>query len=242
MRIKNFEPHPYKRCSVYNCQEPRIKNRLGRGLCKHHYDNGFESHNKYAKKRARDKRGKCEALVPGSNRRKLCGKPCAPPYSEKRCEEHHPKNAATALDVQVCEAIAKGADPVTAVEKATGLTKYKASRKLEKMSEKPGFASLVTSALDKAGITRESVAERLHSMLDAEKRGMTKDGEVVVVGPDNPSILKAIDIWAKLTASYAPKQIDKKVEQQNLNVHIGLPAPESPPIDARVITIPKPKD
>lgn len=240
--IKDFSPHPFKRCSVYNCQEMSIKNRLGRGLCKHHYDNGFAGRNADAKKRAKDPRGKCEALVPGTARRKFCGKPCSPPYSERRCEEHHPRHAPTPLDIQVCEAIAKGADPVTAVEKATGLSKPRAALRLEKMSQRPAFKSLVTESLGKAGITVDMVAERLHDMLDAEKRGMTKDGEVVVIGPDNPSILKAIDTWAKLTASYAPKQTEQKIERQNLNVHIGLPAPEPPSVHTKVITIPRPKD
>jgi hypothetical protein len=72
-------------------------------------------------------------------------------------------------------------------------------------------AQLVNLGLDDAGI-----AMKIVELLESRQHGLTKDGDVVDMGPDAHAQVKAMDQLLKVTGAYPDPRLDVSVQAQTI--------------------------
>jgi hypothetical protein len=97
--------------------------------------------------------------------------------------------------------------------KSIGITEHGArwKWKSDKSFREDLKAQLVNLGLDDAGI-----AMKIVELLESRQHGLTKDGDVVDMGPDAHAQVKAMDQLLKVTGAYPDPRLDVSVQAQTI--------------------------
>lgn len=91
---------------------------------------------------------------------------------------------------------------------AAGYPEKSASVAASNVMNRANVRDLVRAHLRDAGLDDETLARKLRSLVEAQAVGMTKDGDVVPLGPDNHAQIKALEMAYKLTDAFPNPKLD----------------------------------
>jgi hypothetical protein len=89
-----------------------------------------------------------------------------------------------------------------------GTVSRKVNGKGESNPRNVTFRQRLIRAIEAAGYGEEGVADKLRQLLDARQHGLTRNGDVVEMGPDAHAQAKAMDMVLKVTGSYPDPRLD----------------------------------
>ena len=147
------------------------------------------------------------------------------------------KTALKARARKVIKALAEG-DSVQAAGIKAGYAATYATPAVKRLLANPVVKDRINEVLDSVGVTDKRIAEKLNSLLDAQKSLVTKD-EIRQV-PDNTTQLNATQLAAKLRGHLIDRSLSVSVEVSHVDLSayvIGDGTPDVPQDDMSIIDI-----
>lgn len=115
-----------------------------------------------------------------------------------------PDRPLSAREHKLLEALATEPTQVAAAQ-ASGYSPQSVSRKVR---TDVSFREMLRTRLEEMGFGPAGTAAKLAELLHARQAGLTKDGQVVDMGPDAHAQNKAMDMVLKVTGSYPDPRLD----------------------------------
>ena len=115
----------------------------------------------------------------------------------------------TGLSVPQLKFVKGLADGLSGTEavRAAGYAPERAGVKANQLLKNDQVRAALRAALEEQGITLEYTAKAMRGGLESIQHGLTKDGDVVTMGPDNHARAKYMDMLLKVAGGYPdPKQ------------------------------------
>jgi len=114
--------------------------------------------------------------------------------------------------VAFAEALAEGLNPHQAGIKAG----YASSGGPAKALQDERVRDALKMAVMKAGLTVEKIGDKLHTLANAQRFELSRDGKPVHLGDDSRSQLQALDIAIKMLGGYPNPKLDVNLGTQNV--------------------------
>lgn len=93
--------------------------------------------------------------------------------------------------------------------------------KVNSITKDPIFRDELKKRLSEVGMDDTGIANKLAELLEAKQFGLTKDGDVVEMGPDAHAQNKTMDMILKVTGSYPDPRIDINAKIGPTIVYVG---------------------
>jgi hypothetical protein len=91
---------------------------------------------------------------------------------------------------------------------SAGYEPNSASKAVSQLLGQRNIRAAVRNALMDNGISLDSMARKIRDGIEANQYGMTKDGDVVEIGPDYATRYKYLELVAKITGSMPDPRLD----------------------------------
>jgi len=91
---------------------------------------------------------------------------------------------------------------------AAGYPERSARVEASKVMNRPDIRNYWRARLCDAGLDDDSLARKLRSLVESQAVGMTKDGDVVPLGPDNHAQIKALEMAYKIVDAFPNPKLD----------------------------------